>query len=176
MDTAKNFKGFNLMRSKGFTLIELLVGITVTSIVFSIGYSGFREFSRRQALTGVVKATTSDLRQIQQLALTGQKPSGVTCLKLVGYQFVRTGSSTYELQARCDNTVNVATPLFSSPIIKSVTLNGTTFTAAPSTTILFKVLGQGTSLSAINNLVFTHTATNSTATVNIGIGGDVKTQ
>ena len=166
MNTAKH--------DKGFTLIELLVGITVTSIVFSIGYSGFREFSRRQALTRVIKATISDLRQIQQLALTGQKPSGVSCLKLVGYQFVRTGSSTYELRARCDNTVNVSSPIFSSPPVKSVTLNDTTFTSSPSTTILFKVLGQGTDLTSANSIVFTHVPTSTTATITIGVGGDVK--
>lgn len=165
-----------MQTAKGFTLIELLVGITITSIVFSVGYSGFREFSRRQALTGVTKAAVADLRQIQQLALTGQKPAGVTCLKLIGYSFVRTAAGSYELRASCDNTIVVSSPITTNPVIKTVTLNGTTFTAAPSTTILFKVLGQGTSLAADNNLVFTHIATGTSGTITIRVGGDVQVQ
>lgn len=166
MDTAKNFKGF--------TLIELLVGITVTSIVFTVGYAGFREFSRRQALTGVTKMVVADLRQIQQLALTGQKPTGgVSCLKLIGYSFVRTGASVYELRANCDNTLITGSPILTSPVIKTTNLNGVTFTATTAST-MFKVLGQGTNLNAVNSLTFTHTATNTNAIITIGIGGEVR--
>lgn len=161
-----------MQTAKGFTLIELLVGITITSIVFSVGYSGFREFSRRQALTGVTKATVSDLRKIQQLALTGQKPdpSLGTCTKLVGYTFNRLDSNTYQLIANCDNNGTAATR-----IVKTVDLNGVTFTATTAST-LFKILGQGTNLSASNNLVFTHTATGSIGTITIRVGGDVQVQ
>jgi len=164
-------------RSKGFTLIELLVGITVTSIVFSIGYSGFREFSRRQALTGVTKAAVADLRQIQQLALTGQKPpaSAGTCPKLVGYTFSRTnGGTSYDINASCDVSTG-SSPDIRSRLIKSVPLNGVTFTATTAST-LFKILGQGTDLSVSNNLTFTHIATNTNAIITIRVGGDVQVQ
>ncbi len=159
METAKNFKGF--------TLIELLVGITITSIVFSVGYSGFREFSRRQALTGVTKTVVADLRQIQQLALTGQKPSTCSAQKLIGYTFARVDQDTYTLTANCTGNINTVT--------KTVDLNGVTFTATAVST-LFKILGQGTSLAADNNLVFTHIATGTTGTVTIRVGGDVQVQ
>jgi len=29
---------------EGYTLVELLIGITIISIVFTIGYAGFRDF------------------------------------------------------------------------------------------------------------------------------------
>ncbi len=164
MSTAKNFSGY--------TLIELLIGITIISIVFTIGYAGFRQFSRRQALTGVIKMVKADLRQIQQLALTGQKPTTSTCRKLVGYTLQRTNSSTYTINASCDNSLG-ATPNIVPILIKTVPLTGVTFTMSTSPT-LFKVLGQGTNLSAPSVLNFTHTATSRTARITIGTGGDIQ--
>lgn len=158
-----------------YTLIELLVGITITTIVFSVGYAGFREFSRRQALTGVTKTVIADLRKIQQLALTGQKPpaSAGTCPKLVGYTFTRTnGGASYDINASCDVSVG-STPDIRSRFIKNVTLNGVTFTM-PTSPTLFKVLGQGTNLSSANTLRFTHTATNTIADIIIGTGGEIQ--
>lgn len=154
---------------KGYTLIELLVVITIGIIVFSIGIAGYREFSRRQALTGVTKTTIADLRLIQQQALTGQKPTGVLCTKLVGYIFTRTSATNYRLDARCDNSGSLV-----SHQIKSVDLvGGTTFTATTAST-LFKVLGQGTDLSANNVLTFTNTASGSTTQITIGTGGNIQ--
>lgn len=154
-----------MQTAKGFTLIELLVGITITSIVFSIGYSGFREFSRRQALTGVTKSVMSDLRNIQQLAQTGQKPATCSAQKLIGYTFARVDQDTYTLTANCTGNINTVT--------KTVDLNGVTFTATTAST-LFKILGQGTNLSATNLLRFTHTSTGTTADINIGTGGEIQ--
>jgi type II secretory pathway pseudopilin PulG len=157
------------MTYKGYTLIELLVVITIGIIVFSIGIAGYREFSRRQALTGVTKATISDLRLIQQQALTGQKPTGVVCTKLVGYIFTRTSSTNYRVYARCDNAgvlVNHQT--------KSVDLTGGTTFSAGTASILFKVLGQGTDLSGNNILTFTNTASGATSQIAIGTGGNIQ--
>jgi len=158
--------------AKGYTLIELLIGITIISIVFTVGYASFREFSRRQALTGVTKIVKSDLRQIQQLALTGQKPTSGSCPKLVGYTFTRLGGgSTYDINASCDISVG-ASPNIVSRLIKTVPLTGVTFTMTTSPT-LFKVLGQGTNLTAVNTLIFTHTATGTQSTITIGTGGQI---
>ena len=60
------------MIQKGYTLIELLVGISIIAIIFGVGFVSYREFSRRQSLTGVTKQLVGDLRLAQQLALTGQ--------------------------------------------------------------------------------------------------------
>lgn len=151
---------------KGFTLIELLIGITLVSIVFSIGYASFREFSRRQLLSGVVKKVKSDLRTAQQLALSGQKPSTGTCTRLDGYTFTVTGSTTYQIAANCTGGGNT--------VIKTATLDtGVTLSSVVSAT-QFKVLGAGTDLSSDNTITFTLTAIGNTDTLIIGKGGDIK--
>lgn len=153
----------------GYTLIELLIVITIGIIVFSVGIASYREFSRRQALTGLSKQLIADLRLAQQQALTGQKPTGVACAKLVGYQFTRTSVSNYKLYARCDNA-----GVFVNHEIKSVDLSsGTTFTST-NANILFKVLGQGTDLTSNNDFVLSNTTSGSVITVTVGTGGNIQ--
>ncbi len=173
MQTANRKSGYTLMRFKGYTLIELLVGLTIIAIVFSIGFSGYRDFSRRQAVAGVAKSIQSDLRNAQQLALTGQKPTvnylnaPVTCTRLSGYSFSRISAQNYQILANCDN---LAQPV----AIKNIVLStDTSLTGSPVNTVKFKVLGQGTDLSAPLTFTLTHTAGTS-STITVGIGGDVK--
>ena len=166
------------MKFKGYTLIELLVVITISIIIFGVVMAGYREFSRRQALTGILKQTKADLRLAQQLALTGQKPTGVTCLKLIGYTFIRTSASIYELRASCDNTVIVSSPIITNPVIKTIKMPvNTTISGSPVNTVTFKILGQGTDLSPVTSpLIFTiaNTVAGTTGTVVVGTGGDVR--
>ena len=158
MKTAKNFKGY--------TLIELLVGLSIIAIIFSVGLAGYREFSRRQALTGVSKQLKADLRLAQQLALTGQKPEDVSCNTLDGYIFSRVSASSYRLLADC---AGIATPY----VYKEVDLGTDITLTSTNTNFTFKVLGQGTDLTAINTITLTHTSGNQNSMV-IGIGGDVR--
>jgi prepilin-type N-terminal cleavage/methylation domain-containing protein len=158
-------------RKSGYTLIELLVGLTIIAIVFSIGFAGYRDFSRRQAVAGVTKSIQSDLRNAQQLALTGQKPTvdylnnPVTCTRLSGYSFSRISAINYQIIANCVNAVNA------NHIVKNITLSSDLSLSAGS--VKFKVLGQGTDLSAPVIFTVTHTA-GTTGTITVGIGGDVK--
>lgn len=153
----------------GYTFIELLVVITVSVIVFGIGFAGYREFSRRQDLTGVSKNLIGDLRLIQQLSLTGQKPEGATCTKLIGYTFTRVSATNYSMTANCDNS-----GIISNVEIKNVDFpTGVSFTATTANT-QFKVLGQGTNLSASNTLTLTNSLSGSSNEITIGIGGDIR--
>lgn len=148
------------MIRKGYTLIELLVVITISIIIFGVGIAGYREFSRRQALTGVLKQVKADLRLAQQLALTGQKPE--TCVKLIGYAFTAT-SSNYKITANClDGTVET----------KSVDMPTNVNISAGS--ITFKILGQGTNLSTPLTFTISNTVASITGTVIVGTGGDVQ--
>lgn len=156
---------YNIQYPRGYTLIELLVGITVISIVFSIGFAGYRQFSRRQALTGVSKNLSADLRLAQQLALTGQKPSGVTCTVLNGYAFVVVSSSTYDLRADCTNNANLP--------FKTVNLPAGAALTASNTRTLFKVLGQGTNLTSNNVLRITSSGSSTAAQITVGTGGNI---
>lgn len=152
--------------SKGYTLVELLIGITIISIVFGVGLAGYREFSRRQALTGVSKQLKADLRLAQQLALTGQKPNDVSCNTLDGYIFSRVDASTYRISADC---AGIATPY----VYKEVNLGSDITLSSTNTSFMFKVLGQGTDLAASNTLTLTHTSGNQSIMV-VGVGGDVR--
>lgn len=152
-----------VMNSKGYTLIELLVGVSIVAIIFGVGFISYREFSRRQSLTGVTKQLIGNLRLAQQLALTGQKPAGQTCTTLVGYMISRTSTTSYNLIGSCSNANHV---------IKTVDMPLNTTISAGSVT--FKVLGQGTSLSSPLIFTITNIQANTSGTVTIGIGGDIK--
>lgn len=151
------------MNYKGYTLIELLVVITVGIIIFSVGIAGYREFSRRQALTGISKQLKANLRLAQQLALTGQKPEGLNCTKLDGYTFSRLSATEYQLIANCSNANHV---------IKDVELPQDTTLSAGS--VIFKVLGQGTNLSAPLTFTIANSVNGASGQIIVGVGGDVQ--
>lgn len=149
--------------SNGYTLIELLVGISIVGIVFSVGLAGYREFSRRQELVGVVKKIVADLRLAQQLAIAGQKPADLTCSILNGYSYSRVNESSYDLIANCSNANHV---------IKTVNMPSNVTLSAGS--VLFKSLGQGTNLENSLVITVTNTASGATGSVAVGIGGNVE--
>lgn len=160
---------YNIRHTGAYTLIELLIVITISIIIFSVGIVGYREFSRRQALTGITKQIKADLRLTQQLALTGQKPTedyqgnSVTCSRLSSYTFTRINSVTYQIIANCTNT---------NSIIKNIDMPEDTIISAGN--IVFKALGQGTSLSSPLTYTITNTQSSTTNTIVVGVGGDIQ--
>lgn len=159
-------------RKSGYTLIELLVGLTIIAIVFSVGFAGYRDFSRRQLVSGVTKSIVSDLRNAQQLALTGQKPvvdyqgNSVTCTRLSGYSFSRISATNYQIRAHCDN---VALPISIKNIILSSDLS------LSNGSVKFKVLGQGTDLTDTLTIIISHISdVGTTGTITIVKGGTIK--
>jgi prepilin-type N-terminal cleavage/methylation domain-containing protein len=153
-------------KNSGYTLIEILIGLTVLSIVFTVGFAGFRAFSQRQLVAGVTKGILSDLRLIQQNATTGEKPAGTTCTKLNGYAFVYVDNDQYDLRADCTNNGNI--------LVKAVTLpTGLTISVTTNRT-LFNVLGLGTNLTSANTVTITQTASGGSSSITIGTGGDIK--
>ena len=152
-------------KNHAYTLIELLVGISIISIIFSVGFASYRDFSRRQALTGITKAIVSDLRLIQQKSLSGEKPS--SCTTLSGYQLDITSTTTYNLVADCSTNV----------VVKTVDLTEAGVTISSNTDpIIFKVLGQGTNLTSEATITITNPKMNKSSSVIVGIGGDVYTE
>jgi prepilin-type N-terminal cleavage/methylation domain-containing protein len=164
-------------KKNGYTLIEILVALTIIGLLFSFGYVSFRDFSRRQALSGLTKQIQGDLRLAQQMALSGQKPNELGCRTntLVGIRFGLTTVSpfVYRIRAVCGTEEN------NYPIIKEFYLPNdvspapVTFLPNP---IIFKVLGQGTNIPLNENVVITLTqiATNNTATITITSGGEIR--
>ncbi len=155
---------------KGFTLIELLVVMTIGIIVFATGFAGYRDFSRRQTLSGISKQIKADLRTAQQLAITGQKPQGATCTRLVSYDFDRISSTNYQITATCDNNGIIPPPI----TIKNINLITGMTIASTSDPISFKVLGMGTNLSGDATITISFTQVTNPETIVIGKGGDIK--
>ena len=158
----------NLFSVRGYTLIEILVALTIIGLLFGVGYAGFRDFSRRQAIADAAKEIQGDLRLAQGEAITGKKPEGCSDTKtLSGYGF-RADTSKYSIEANCGGSVI---------IIKNVDLppDITLLTPTPNP-LLFKVLGQGTNLGSDVNwtLTLTQTGTGNTVTVTVTAGGEVK--
>ena len=150
---------------KGFTLVEVLVSLTVIGLLFGFGFANFRDFSRRQAVASTGRMVIADLRLAQSKALSGEKPSSCTG-NLSTYNFV-ISTDSYWIDAVCSGaSVTTKTQPLPSGISMTSTQN----------TISFKVLGQGTNITAGGSVVITLTqaGTNNTSSVTVTSGGEVK--
>lgn len=152
-------------RIKGYSLIELLVVMAIIGILFSVGYLSFQGYSRRQAVTSVIRLVQSDLRTAQEDASAGNLPAG--CSGLSGYQFSVTGSTSYEIDisAVCSPNPNP---------VKAVTLPSGVLISGSPALILFKPLGQGTNLSGNATITVRQTGTGNTGSITIGVNGNIQ--
>ncbi len=160
-----------LIENKGYTLIEVLVVISIMAILFTVGYAGYREFSRRQVLIGAVNQVQGDLRKAQQLALSGVKPNDPKCNSpelLNGYIFVIDSSGTaYSIQSSCTGGNVQSEDLVNLPLGISISIS--------SGPLMFKVIGSGTNISNEDTvLTVSQGATGDSRTITIGSGGDIK--
>lgn len=152
-------------KSSAYTLIEVLVSLMIISLLVAVGYANYRDFGRRQALTGAVKQLEGDLRRAQQSALSGIKPNDTECDNgtLTSYQvWINTSNLyNYRIRAICGgNTV----------LVESITLDGVQVTERTKNPINFRVLGTGADEST---LTLTQDSTGKTATITIGSAGDI---
>ena len=149
---------------RGYTLIEILVGLTIIGILFAVGYVGFREFSRRQQLSGVVKQLKGDLRLAQAQALSGQNEGCTSSLD--GFSIDILDTQSYEIGAVC----------LGSPQSKIVNIPGGVTIASSVDPILFKVLGQGTNIPQGQQaeLTLTQGETGTSAQVFVSYAGEIK--
>lgn len=160
-------------KNSGYTLIELLVAMTIGITVFTVGFAGYRDFSRRQTLGGITKRIKTDLRTAQQLATSGQKPSGVTCTRLVSYDFDRINSYRYQIIAVCDNSGTLTRNMVKDvDLTTSVSFTSSATGLDVADPISFKVLGQGTNL--ISDVTIAVTMLSYTDNITVGKGGDIK--
>lgn len=165
-----------LLFKKGYTLIEILVAITIIGLLFSFGYSNFRDFARRQALSGVAKTLQGDIRLAQSKAIAGEKPEQVSgyadvCQPgsvLISHNFYVASSTEYQIQASCTAGV-VPTKIVTMPAGISVSV------PVPNP-ITFKVLGRGTNIESGGNAIVTLTedATGNQVTITISSAGEIK--
>lgn len=153
-----------------YTIIEILVVLSVVGIVFAVGFANFRDFSRRQVLSGSLRTLKGDLRLAQEYALIGKKPEDPYCDSpnvLNGYNFLVSSSSEYTVLANCSGgTVDIN---------KNIVLTADISISAPSPNpITFKALGQGTNFSADATITLTQLSTGDTTSVVVTQGGEIK--
>lgn len=170
MGSALNSKNRPL-RVNGYTLIEILVSLSIVALLFGLGYVSFRDFARRQALSGVAKVLKGDLRFAQELALSGQKPDDSACNSpnvLDSYGFDVSSTTSYRIVANCSG---------GSVENKSVNLGSDITLSSPSVNpIDFKAIGEGTNIpdGTSATLTLTQDSTGNQFSVTVGSGGEIQ--
>lgn len=159
---------------KGFTLIEVLIALTIVAGLFSFGYANFRNFSRRQATVNTAKELESVINLTKELALSGNKPA--TCLDsepLDGYKIsFNATAETYSIFAVCAGT-DESVGRTSVPLPA-----GTNLSLGQATNfIIFKTLGQGTSIPDTGNFLVTVSRSDvgNSAVLTVSPAGEVTT-
>ena len=159
--------------SKGYTLIEILVALTIVGLLFGFGFVSFRDFARRQTISGAADSLRGDIRLTQSDAISGVKPDDINCNSpyvLLAYNFNIISSSEYRIDAVCSGpSANV--------VVKDVVIPSDISISTPSPNpIQFKVLGQGTNIASGSNATinFTQTGTTNTAIVSVSSGGEIQ--
>lgn len=154
----------------GYTLIEILVGITIIGLLFSLGYSNYRDYARRQALLGVARRLKADLRLAQGQALAGKKPDDLACNSpevLNGYDFYTESNISYKIRANCSGGAPVE--------IKEVKISSLNVSLSSThDSFTFKVLGQGTNLDSDAVITLTQAGTDDTLDVTVNTNGEIE--
>lgn len=153
----------------GYTLIEMLIAITIIAIIFGVGYSNYRDFSRRQSLESFSQKVKGDLSLAREKSKTGEKPDNPFCTgsnTLNGYS-VTFRVDGYSISAMCSggtvsNLVSVDSP------------DNITITLPSTNPILFKVLNTGTNLTESNTITLTLENMNINSEIIIFKSGDIK--
>ncbi len=178
------------MPSRGFTLIELLVSIGILISVFSLGFAGYRDYSRRQEMASISRQLRADLRWAQSLALSGHKPTAdylgaatsvcQSANPLIGYN-LQSSANSYRIRAVCNQAGTAQFVIIKNTAVPSYfTLTGGYNGGSPvnpSGYFVFKPLGQGTNLSpqaAERFTTITDTRSGAQETILITSSGEVK--
>ena len=153
----------------GFTIVELLVVISIMTLLFSIGYGRFRDFSRRQALASVARQIEGDIRLTQELASSGKKPD--RCVTLSVYRFRVNNNDTYNINAECTewDDDNDSDKYFKYRVAIP---HGFSLSAPDGRNINFYTVGGGND-AGDGYSVDIEDATGDTLTVSVTSGGDV---
>lgn len=160
----------------GFTLIELLISLGIMSVLLSLGYANYRQYTQSQEITSFSRNVMADLRQAQEYASSGKKPIDPKCDSpryLDAYSFKLTSATQYSIIAICSGgDVNVKGVNGSTGLTLQIVSSNP---GSPINEIRFKPLGSGTNINpgefAYVNII-QGTSLNK-QTVTVGAGGDV---
>lgn len=90
-------------KRNGFTLIELMVSVAIGGILISAAIAAYRGMADKQKVKQAGISFQTNLKSIQEKALSGQKP--IECDssdRLVGYQVEYIDTKTYSVKAVCE--------------------------------------------------------------------------
>lgn len=158
-------------KRRGYTLIEILVALTIIGLLFIGGYTGYREYARRQILTNAALDLKNNLTLFRQKALSGDSSTACTVIdpnnNLLGYQVVF-AASTYTVSPICAVTDAAAsfTQIYTLP--QSVTISVTGLSGA-----LKYYTVSGTNVTSNVTITLTH-VTGSTKTLTLTSSGVVQ--
>lgn len=150
---------------QGFTLLEVLVAATIISLLSGVSLVGYNRFQERQRLASAKEQLRNDLRQVQQKALSGEKPAGWCAgagQTLTAWRLVFTSAAVYEIRGVCSTGAVVSD--------KSVTLTGNASKVAGADQIDFSPL-TGTAPDTSFTLQATTASGNWRATVSVTAAG-----
>ncbi|MDO8451444.1 MAG: prepilin-type N-terminal cleavage/methylation domain-containing protein [bacterium] len=150
---------------RGFSLIELLIAVSIILVLTTAAVASYNTFHDRQRLREAGLTLKANLRSAQNRAQSGEKPTA-GCTTLDGYKVTFTAVN-YTIQADCIGFG------FGSPPAMIITLpSGITFSPVPSD-LVFKILGQGASLSAPVTLSLILTGFSTTYQISVSPSGDI---
>ena len=156
-----------LKKFSGYTLLEIVVSLFILIILFSATQAAYREFILKKDLDNAKGQVMSDLRLAQEYATAGRLTD--SCLGLNGYEFVSSSSNqNYRIRSNCGSGSSDVKTVEMSDISNGISIN--------SQSVIFKVLGGGTNISADSSVQFvlTQRTTNNTRSVIVTSGGEIK--
>lgn len=152
----------------GYTIIEIIISLFIIIILFSVVQANYRQFILAKSLDSVVSQIISDIKLTQEYALAGKKPP--LCTGLNGYIYATdVTNNKYVISADCETDITIK-EIYLSKIAKGISFSGS------NSSVLFKILGGGTDITAGGNVTLTVTqqTTGNTRVVVITSGGEVK--
>lgn len=155
-----------------FTIIEVLMVCVISIMFLGVGFAGYRDFSRRQAVLVAKRTVLSDLNLAQKNATTGNKPMGCNGT-LLGYSFEVTSTTptaTYEVNAICANPPgpDIEILQFTKSLAQNVTI-----TSPTPNPIIFRPLNKGTNIARNNSVTLSLTSSGQTQSINITWVGEI---
>lgn len=155
----------------GYTLVELVFSLAILTVAFVGGYTAYRDFTRREALSNAVDELKLNLGTIRSKSISAERPSQGECGgEYLGYVVIFSANS-YVARADCV----ASDPSSSSAFYKTYTLPDGISLSVTVNQILFKSLGSGTDITDTNGAIITvNSDAGGTQTVTVFPRGNLK--
>lgn len=99
--------------NNGFTIIELLISVAIGGLLIGAVFASYRGIGDKQAVKQAGISFQTNLKSVQQKALTGTKPTGCSGT-LTGYQVSYISLTSFSVTSVC-TTTNLEPVTFTLP-------------------------------------------------------------